>query len=342
MIRKTKKREKIKRGISMTQFNEDDVRATYRFLAHKDETEIRVCAPVAKSYFVHTEDEFVSVCRELNGKQNVYVGINERVKGGTKDNEVCAVRAVVLDIDAVRAEGFAKEPATDMELLAAGWATDKIINHFLGAGWTPPVKCMSGNGYQLWSAIREIAIIESEWEDTSDRIKWFNKQVIDEFSRDDAKIDNIGNLSRIIKVIGTMSVKGKEKEDRPYRLSHSCADFKRVENGRLRSHILSLEPVLEKAGPEIPVNNNKIDNDVIRSLIDTNPTLKRAYYDGIDGDRSKTDFILCCKLLKCNVPRHVIYNIIMNRPNGKARSHSRPEWYVERTIEKATESVRHG
>ncbi|MCK4445344.1 MAG: hypothetical protein KAW09_12420 [Thermoplasmata archaeon] len=51
-------------------FREEDVRLTYRFLGHENESEIRLIDPSGKkppkSIFVHSEDEFVKTCQEWN------------------------------------------------------------------------------------------------------------------------------------------------------------------------------------------------------------------------------------------------------------------------------------
>ncbi len=325
----------------VAEFNEYDVRAVYRFLAHEHETEIRYIQPAPTSIFVSGEDQFVAACKKLNGTTNVYVGINERVPGGTKDEDVVAVRAIVLDIDSIRAEGHEKDAATDEELAKAEEVADRIITYLVSVGWPSPVKCMSGNGYQLWQAIPCWKVTRDNWKDINERIKAYNREIAEEFQGEGVKIDNIGNLSRIIKVIGTMSMKGKGTPESPHRLSRVCGELVRVENRRLLKHLMSIS--LESTPKLVPsMNINKVEDGVIRSLIDVNPTLRKYYYGGLIGDRSKTDFILACKLIQCNVPIDKIYQVLMTRPNGKAQTHKKPDWYVNYTIDRALERVGHG
>ena len=91
-------------------FNEKEVRACYQFLAHQNETEVRLIDPKKKvppmSIFVKTEDEFVETCKKYNEKYNLYAGINERSERGTKGSEVVSVKTIVMDIDAIRAKGI--------------------------------------------------------------------------------------------------------------------------------------------------------------------------------------------------------------------------------------------
>jgi len=67
---------------AMKNFNEKDVRLFYRFLNHKFLTELRF---LKKGHFpvfriVKSENEFVRVCRQWNGKRNVYAGLRDRRK----------------------------------------------------------------------------------------------------------------------------------------------------------------------------------------------------------------------------------------------------------------------
>ena len=134
-------------------FNEQDVRAYYRFLGHKKETEIRLIDPhkkqQPKSFFVHDEHAFVEVCKKYNEKYNVYAGINERVEHGTKMEDVVQATVFPIDIDPVRGNGIKDDAATEEELLETKNVADIIYNEMILDGYTQPLVVMSGNGYQL-------------------------------------------------------------------------------------------------------------------------------------------------------------------------------------------------
>ena len=112
-------------------FKEEAAKACYKFLNHLNETEIRLVDPSKKlkpfSIFVHCESDFVAACKQYNSKYNLYVGINERNKEGTTAAEVISVKTVVIDIDAIRAQGFEHDPATDEELLKAEVICNRIL-----------------------------------------------------------------------------------------------------------------------------------------------------------------------------------------------------------------------
>ena len=79
---------------------------------------------------------------------------------------------------------------------------------------------MSGNGYQIWLSIPEIKITNDNRNLIESKIKKFHKELQAKFSDDqNCSIDNIGDLPRIIKIAGTLSIKGKNTDERPYRVA---------------------------------------------------------------------------------------------------------------------------
>jgi len=232
----------------MENFNEKEVRECYHFLNHLNETEIRIIDPQKKkspqSIFISSEDEFVKVCKEQNGKFLIYAGINEREPNGTSKKDVISVKTIVIDIDAIKEKGFEKEPATDIELQKAELICDSILMAIEKSGQPLPVKVHSGNGFQLWFSIPEITINNYNRQDIEDKIQLFQDRIIDRFDENNA-IDKIGDLPRIIKVWGTYNIKsitGKETEDRKFRVAKVIGEPSRIDNPELKERILNLEP----------------------------------------------------------------------------------------------------
>ena len=188
----------------MKTFNEDDVIFTYRLLGHASETEIRLIDPTKErfpqSVFVHNEDEFVGVCRQHNGKYNVYVGINERLMGGTTAEKVMTVNAFVTDVDAVRPVG---EPSTEKELEHAYGVTFPLFSDLCNKGYIPYIAC-SGNGYQVWLALPQTKATDQ----IEANIIYLQKQTKRKYENEDAVIDNMGDLARVMRVIGTQNITG--------------------------------------------------------------------------------------------------------------------------------------
>ena len=74
---------------------DEDIRKFYKFLDHKNESELRLIKPRWKdepkkpvTIFVKNEDEFVDAISKYDGQLNIYVGINERSIGGNKDDDI--------------------------------------------------------------------------------------------------------------------------------------------------------------------------------------------------------------------------------------------------------------
>ncbi|MBU2534493.1 MAG: hypothetical protein KKB37_17270, partial [Alphaproteobacteria bacterium] len=236
----------------MMSFNERQVRQHYRILVHNDWTELRAIDPKGKEKprisFVKNEDDFVNFCKQWNGQRNIYVGINARKEyGHGKAENIDCVKTIVIDIDAKRPDK--KQAATDKELKEAEKVADKIIEDRK----IRPQKYMSGNGYQLYFFIAPIKANKINEE----KIEEFNHIIAREYSNDKVEIDNIGDLPRIIKVIGTMSVKGDDTKERPHRLSFSCNNFSRQEDENLREYILGIE-LPQK---EVYITSDKIVDD---------------------------------------------------------------------------------
>lgn len=222
-------------------FNENDVRKLYKFLGHEKETEIRIINPKnpkdVQSFFITNEDEFVERCKKYNGKYNLYAGINERDSKGKSANDVLSVSSIFLDIDAPRKDS--KQPATNEELKIAEEIKDKIINSVKKAKQPEPISIFTGNGYQIGFRIPKLTITNDNRKEIEKQLQLFQKRIQDLYSSDNA-IDNIGDLPRIIKIVGTFNVKGEESEKRPHRLSKFLNDVTK-ENKPLIEDILKLK-----------------------------------------------------------------------------------------------------
>jgi len=254
-------------------FSEKDVRLTYQYLNHQSHgvTEVRVIRPqggiVGIGYF-DNEDDFVAACKAHNGRANIYAGIQPRpnrflkdapnqvraLNRGATDDDIETITSVVIDIDPTRP----KHSASTEDELALAVERGKVVSGDLdGRGFVPPVPNMSGNGLQLWLATPAVPIDNGNRQHVRQQIKDFEADIRDRFSGDGVAIDSIHNPSRIIKVIGTLSVKGENTADRPHRLSKPLEDFTRREDEKLRDYLLTapaeLETTLKPAEPKTEI-----------------------------------------------------------------------------------------
>lgn len=339
------------------------VEECFKFLGHKEETEVRLINPNrigdVRSIFVHSKEELFEVISQWAGKgYNFYVGINERSKGGKKGIDVKSVKTVVIDIDAIRIDDKLSEserkklPATKEELSLAEIKADTIIKReFLEKGFKKPVKAMSGNGWQLWAAIPEIKITDKNRDKINAQVQEFNRMIRDKYTDDTASIDNIGDLARVIKVIGTKSIKGKETEGfRPHRLTYSTEQLIRDEDSRLRDFIFSI-PIRdapkvrrsavnqgEKAQLLTEKEAERVDTR-IKKLCQKDSKLKKL----LSGDlvnysnRSDAEWCIMIKLIKCNFTKSEIFYIFAN--SGCTKWNEREDNYKNNTYDNALRKI---
>ena len=225
-------------------FNEKDVKAFYYLLNHKFLTELRF---LKRGYFpafsiVKNEKEFVNKCKTWNGKRNIYVGLRDRRKGLKKCanfGDIIGLQIVTLDIDPIRE---AETPSTDEELKNALDVGEFIRNWFSKRGYVPPIRAMTGNGVCLYFCTPYYEITDENREEVTRALEKFEQNCREKFKEilkeKNCQIDRMFDLPRIGKVIGTMSVKGQNTKERPWRLSYFIDEPKRIEDEKFLNNLL--------------------------------------------------------------------------------------------------------
>ena len=226
-------------------FNEDDVRLHYHLLNHEHVTELRLIKrgmfPICK--IVNNVDTFVSVCRQWNGKRNVYVGLRDRraklrTCGRTEDIE--AVQSVALDIDPIRQTDT---PSTKSELDRAIRFAEAIAGWIEENGYKKPWIAVTGNGCCLYFLLPMERINARNRSALTKGIEifedWVRSNVKKEMVKYKCNIDSMYDLPRIVRVIGTCNIKGRNTANRPWRLSYWLhKKKKRVLDKRLLRRIM--------------------------------------------------------------------------------------------------------
>ena len=254
--------------------------------------EIRAMAPggeTASGYF-DDRDSFLAAVGRLNGKAQVYSTINavridlmargpnvlrgdwkacnaglatERVGRlpATCDADVNAEVLFVVDIDPERPSDTA---STEAELEAALVKAGELREWFDTLGVTSGLG-MSGNG--VYVIIR--LPVQSMTEEVAKRRKAILDMLAGRFSTDTVDLDvKVANPSRIMKVLGTKSIKGADAPEygRPHRVSmllelppEACGDLHAV-----------MSPLLEESVPQEPksgpVASPKVEETVKRAM----------------------------------------------------------------------------
>jgi hypothetical protein len=342
------------------QINEKLVREFYKALAHSYFTEIRTIHPFYKSvrsFTIADEEEFVRKVVLYNGREQLYVGINERNGNGTKLSDVMYVSNIVIDIDAVRAAGFEKQMATESELRRATAVADEVSEYLVAKGFKKPMRCCSGNGYSLWMFIPRIHCTDENREMLNTKMQLFHSELIEKFSDGKrAKIDQVGDLPRIIRIPGTFNMKGESKQERPHRWSY-CSEkqFVRNEDPKLKAYILGLEATKKAVVQTIVKPRNLSDDQKIRrkELADGDKHLNALFKGGMEKprkkdsvkielykSRSEAEMAVMFKLVALGYNKTECFNILEHSETGKWNE--RPDAYRELTYKKAAEMVKQG
>ena len=207
-------------------FNEEDVRLYYKLLDHKYLTELRFLKRGSFPAFkiVDNEEDFVQACKKWNGKRNIYAGLRDRRQGLKKCAtmaDIIGVKIITLDIDPIRETETA---STDEELNSAIEVASIIRDWFNENGFQPPFRAMTGNGVCLYFRIPFYKINEDNRFEFPYKLEKFEQEMRRTFKQvlkeNNCRIDSMYDLPSIAKVIGTLSVKGENKPERPHRVSY--------------------------------------------------------------------------------------------------------------------------
>lgn len=221
-------------------------------------TELRVFDPFPQVAYADGVDSVVRRCLEMDGRATgVYVGVQPRpahmfdlapnhwvaAQGGPKgncarDRDIEYITAVFFDIDVVSPERQEGHPASEEELqetLCAARSLARQDGLALGSA-----VCCSGNGHYVLAAVVPIAV---GGEGVARRFKCFCQQLADnvagQFSG--VRIDPVYNLSRVMRVMGTLNRKGETVFGRPHRRACFVTKPMPVQSMALHHMILNTE-----------------------------------------------------------------------------------------------------
>ena len=305
------------------------VKTFYDLLGHNKQTEIRAIelskdfktSKVKGHFFVSSQAEFVGKVQELNGKYNLYAGLNERRSKGTEAKDVISLKRIFVDIDCVN------KPATEEDLKEAEKVTDEIISKIEDKTGLRATKIYSGNGYQLIYSIPEIEITEANREEVQAQVQQFLKDLIKKYSNDRVKLDNVGDLPRIIRITGTTNIKGKKVSE--------FIEINLKENVKLRDYILSLKP--ETALSSIQVGDLETS---LKEILDKDEKVKQLFEGDISGfaSRSEAEQSLVCHLIGLGFDKEQIFKVMASCKIGKWQTANIQ--YRELTYKKALEIIK--
>ncbi len=279
--------------------NQTEVVNFWKSLDHKEQTELRAINPQTKqvrSIHFSTEAELLKHCKELEKKFNLYLGVNERKKNGTEAKDIIAVKIIPIDIDCVN------KPSTQEDIIEANLVCTQIMSDAVEKGYKKPSCNFSGNGYQLMFHIPEIKITDENRKDVEEKIQEFQKRLIKRYSNEKVRLDNVGDLPRIMRMPGTYNLKSKtfsktisgEYEEDP-RLSEDILDIR-----------VSEVVMIGSLSPEL---KEKIkDNKKIQELLEGKHN---------KASRSEAELSLLCHLVRIGLDQEQIFKVMASGKLGK-------------------------
>jgi hypothetical protein len=334
----------------MEKIDEKDVKRHWKLLGHAGigQTEMNVIYKNGKmlTRYVNQSEDFVNFCKQFSGISNVFSGMNprpDRFSGRTKrakDKDIEILSRILLDIEVEHSSG------TDLPweaVLECRPFAEMLRQYFKRRDFKIPYMNMSGNGWHLILCLCPTKVQNN----TKDQLRIFFEEVKKDFQKiavpkSNVRIDSTFDLSRLVKVAGTLSRKGTDKS--LWRLSQADprldTDDSPVPDEKLTSYILGLKVKSESANNlNIHSIDNKLDaalmnkimNDAAMSwLWTTNPKK-------LDGtpDRSVGDFVFILNCLNSEIDNDaVLRELLLRRPVGKGRVRFNDS-YIEKTIERA-------
>ncbi|HWG90905.1 MAG TPA: hypothetical protein VNZ52_08685 [Candidatus Thermoplasmatota archaeon] len=223
--------------VPLTAEDEAAVGEFYRFLAHDEETEIRLINAkhrYAKPpiLFLHSEEEFLEAVRAHNGVREIYAGWAERTPGGTHTSDVRRATLLPLDLDTQEGAEATTEDVLALAEALRVWAEDE--------GFETPSRVLSGNGVHLYWAIPPVEFATTEERTRFSRglaafVDFLNAQFADVMPG--VEVDpQVKDLARLMRVPGTLNLKNPAVP----KLTAVVDPLERREDPQLLEYVLGL------------------------------------------------------------------------------------------------------
>lgn len=252
--------------------SERAIRSHLALLGHEGlgVTELRVFGGgPARVAYADNPDDVVRLCRQVDGKVlGVYVGVQPRpahlfdlapnrwvpARGGqdgncARDADIEYLTAVFFDIDVVSPQRARGLPASPEELRQSRRAAEILAGQD-GLAMSASL-CCSGNGHYVLAPIASVSIDDDE---AAGKFKCFCQSLADNVTGRivGARIDPVYNLSRVMRLMGTVNRKAQPAPDRPHRQAHFVAESTRPRSIDLHCMILNAaSPQTAATGPAL-------------------------------------------------------------------------------------------
>ena len=195
--------------------------------------ELRVFERHARVAYADSAEAVVRLCRQMDGKVSVYIGVQARparlfdlapnrwvlAHGGPEGN--CAhdedlewISVFFFDIDVVSALRQKGHPASTEELQETLRAA-RLLARQEGLALSSGIGC-SGNGHYVLAPIVPVPV---DREEIARKFRTLCRQLADNVAGqcEGVRVDPVYNLSRVMRVMGTVNCKGQPVPGRPHR-----------------------------------------------------------------------------------------------------------------------------
>ncbi len=185
------------------ELNEAAVRTHYRLLRHEGFFTVAHCQDPKAGRMVGREivkdvEGLVAFARRFNGRGNVFIGRNPRSDDAGK--KIAALTCFSLDIDPEREKGTA---ATSGQREVARGVARKLLAAAPGGALLD-----SGNGYQIFYTWTPLVSTEEFYEEFASKAATWTETLRGLAAGSGCVLDAIHDNERLVKLAGTLSVKG--------------------------------------------------------------------------------------------------------------------------------------
>jgi len=208
-------------------------------LGHTDlgVTELRVFDPLPQVAYADSADAVVELCLGMGDRASgIYIGVQPRpahlfdlapnrwipARGGSdgncaRDADIEYITTLFFDIDVVSPKRAQGHPASSEELQQS-LRVAELLGRQDGLALSSAI-CCSGNGHYVLVPIAPISI---DGDEVAGKFKCFCRGLVEGVARQVAgvRVDPVYNLSRVMRLMGTVNRKAQPAAGRPHRRAH--------------------------------------------------------------------------------------------------------------------------
>ncbi|MHC4538773.1 MAG: hypothetical protein ACYS74_03205 [Planctomycetota bacterium] len=221
-------------------------------------TELRTFEPRPLVAYADNDDDIVRLATELDGKvPGIYIGVQPRsldlfdnapncwkpaiASPQTNcgcDRDIEFITVCFFDIDVVSEKRMKGCPASEEELQQSLQAAI-LLTRENGLALSSTI-CCSGNGHYVLAPIVPVPVDDDE---IAEKFRHFCHQLAEKVARQvsGVKIDPVYNLSRVMRLMGTVNGKGHPLQERPHRRAHFVSEPVPAKSMALYHMILNTE-----------------------------------------------------------------------------------------------------